>query len=378
MEALSNHLRNKHSHVQIKLKSPEFTKLPLSVIPFQAVAKYKNSIKCCNGNNCKCMHIHCQNSTEICILFIIYMLKNDVAGSYDGSIMSHHICQNCINQFLLSIDVIKFLKFALFKLSCFIQNDLLNTCSYGIDDFICDQLFFNLKAHKTMISPFIGKKLHWKLWELRSYRLNINIQPYYDNYKKIMYYHLNIQLCKSVKRLSVQDMFWLFTEIGHTINFLQTDESIWVLTAMLIRLIIMYYKYNKIKYDNKKVEHFRRYITEQQMMTFILGRFNSKFSNVREFDFSIWAMAMIKGGFVEKQEQDNIRTDIKQYMYVTSLKNGMFRKNCCNERCLQRKLFLTKLKLCSVCKSCHYCCKRCQKVHWNTVHRYQCQKLAAI
>eukprot|EP01084_Bolivina_argentea_P138135 243262_1 len=54
-----------------------------------------------------------------------------------------------------------------------------------------------------------------------------------------------------------------------------------------------------------------------------------------------------------------------------------WQQSCSNVRCRKIRIRLwerrrAKFKKCSGCKNMYYCCRKCQKYHWNTNHRYMC------
>jgi hypothetical protein len=67
-----------------------------------------------------------------------------------------------------------------------------------------------------------------------------------------------------------------------------------------------------------------------------------------------------------------IKIDVDDY-----LQKGNFikiTKECGNTQCVKsnRK---SKIKICKACKSVYYCGKRCQKRHWKSIHRLQCNEI---
>ena len=49
-------------------------------------------------------------------------------------------------------------------------------------------------------------------------------------------------------------------------------------------------------------------------------------------------------------------------------------KKCGNHECKIKKYGM-KMKICKECKMVYYCGRRCQKKHWKSIHRVQCDKI---
>ena len=65
----------------------------------------------------------------------------------------------------------------------------------------------------------------------------------------------------------------------------------------------------------------------------------------------------------------NIIIDISTKIYTkTPIRNDIC--YTCNNR------FYKKLSTCMSCKKFWYCSKKCQKIHWNLMHKYQCNKVS--
>ena len=84
------------------------------------------------------------------------------------------------------------------------------------------------------------------------------------------------------------------------------------------------------------------------------------------------------GQAIRENESQNEETDakaIKVYQHLSDVKSKMIGKEChnCHVRAIQKNKEKVQLYLCKRCRKFRYCSRKCQKQHWNTIHRVVCR-----
>eukprot|EP01084_Bolivina_argentea_P013115 24572_1 len=132
------------------------------------IRKYDSEIRtCCNYGGCfKCIHTHCDDSIQHCVIFMLRRLNENLP--YFQRSFWHSLCGDCVNELLLSIDLKQFIQFSYKHL--YSSLPLLDMNGY----FISECLLINSKIFKMIIqSSFEGIKLFWNVWNLNMYQLSL-------------------------------------------------------------------------------------------------------------------------------------------------------------------------------------------------------------
>lgn len=84
---------------------------------------------------------------------------------------------------------------------------------------------------------------------------------------------------------------------------------------------------------------------------------------------------MVLKYFFTKHEKFKLLVDkslAKKCNYCKIFLFKVINDNKCNDKKKNTKQWTTNNKKCMQCQSVFYCSKRCQKMHWNTKHRFEC------
>ncbi len=75
----------------------------------------------------------------------------------------------------------------------------------------------------------------------------------------------------------------------------------------------------------------------------------------------------------QEEKKNNRKIITLQFVKPTRCNNNF--ENGCNNSIWKGVGQKKKLKKCVGCNLFYYCSKRCQKLHWNNIHRYCCVQI---
>eukprot|EP01084_Bolivina_argentea_P284075 486724_1 len=381
------HFKQKYSQKHQLSARPQYLQCMKSTVNIhQMLQQFQIAINNMNKtHHTHCIHHHfAQNSTQQTIIFILWILQ--VHGLKLNSIWRYHrLCGNCMNHLFLSVDMRRFMSLLNADYHHYISTKLSlkhKTKHIHSFDFISSPFwaFLTYKQLKIITTSLQGKETAINMWNLATF---LHFTHKYGSKTNTCYRLFSQSFVPTIKYWSLKDLNHFIINHSKTVfdHFLPMilsqnpsqkgnkcgREMCDLLGAIYVRLVMLYYKHKHIRHVRNGTYYNVKY--------YDLTQFVKNNLHLSTNDWKLWrdtiscCRSIIWKGDISPivNEYYQQSTDIKARQRVGG--------HCFNLKCHKMGIILN---LCSNCKQCFYCSRKCQKIHWKFVHRNQCNLLAKI